>query len=73
MNKEKFITLIESIGFKKINDYIYYYKEFKLYLYNTYYSFNNGSWIGYYYSDLTPIKKHFKQELRSIKLKQLLR
>ncbi len=80
MNREEFITLIESIGFKSkvfniFLDHYYFYKGFKLYLYDTYYQFSNGSEWFYdiLYTDLTPIKKHFKQELRSIKLKELLR
>ena len=37
------------------------------------YDFLNGSkWIKYDLNDLSPIKEHFKKELRSIKLKELL-
>ncbi len=73
MSDEEFRTLIESIGFKYNG--LYEYKEFRI-SYNTkYYNFYNGSkWISYIsINDLTPIKEHFKQELRSIKLKSLLR
>ena len=38
------------------------------------YDFLNGSkWIKYDLNDLSPIKEHFKKELRSNKLKQILK
>ena len=74
MNQEEFKKLIESIGFK-YNYSHYRYKEFGIDLYNNYYSFYDGSgWIfDIIYNDLTPINNYLKMELRSIKLKALLR
>ena len=81
-----FQKYIESIGFifrsiyvEYRNDksfmYEYYeYKIFKIDLHDYFYSFYNGSkWIHYIDFDLTPLHKEFNQELRSIKLKQILR
>ncbi len=73
MNEIEFKNYIESIGFSHVNMYSFY-KGFKIEFYNDYYHFWNGSkWLFYDYSDLTPINKYFKQELRSIKLGKLLR
>ena len=75
-----FQKYIKSIGFKFDDNYheykkYYEYKKFRIYLYTNYYSFYNGyEWI--YNRDLndsTPLEKEFKNELRSIKLKELLR
>ena len=79
MDKEEFINYIISIGFKySTYDYYYYeYKKYKIIISNHYnfYSFHNGSECFYDIdlNDLTLLQKEFKQELRRIKLKQLLR
>ena len=75
---KEFIIFIESIGFKRSDGFVfrYDYKEFLIDLGNSHCEFYNGSeWIKYlsYYDDLETIEKYFKKELRSIKLKQLLR
>ena len=76
-SREEFIKYIVSIGFKSAdrfyNEYIY--KEFKIHLWKVNYDFYNGlESITYIpYTDLTPIKEHFKKELRAIKLKELLK
>ena len=73
MNIEEFEKFIESIGFK-YNVYSYLYKEYIIDLYEYTYEFYNGSgWVGYDYNDLSPLEKEFKKELRSVKLKELLR
>ena len=80
MKREDFKLLIESIGFKHNNGY-YIFKEFKIYLYYSIqydffqYDFYNGSeWVlGISLNDLTPLENNFKNELRSYKLKVLLR
>ena len=67
----EFRKIIESIGFKFNDNYNYYeYKKFRIYLYNNYYNFYNGSeWIrNIDYNDLTPLK----QITRSYKLKKIL-
>ena len=74
INKEEFVKLIKSIGFRFfINlDYGYYdYKSYRIYLESNYYNFYNGSGWTFHikFDDLSV----FKKELRSIKLKQLLR
>jgi hypothetical protein len=77
MNREEFIKLIQSIGFKKsdniINTY-YTYKEFVIDLFHDFYEFHNGShWVeDISYTDLKQLEKHFKNYFRSIKLKELL-
>ena len=76
MTREEFKKYIESIGFKSDTDYgIYSYKEYRIYLYNNYYHFYNGSeWVFYInFDNLTDLETIFKQELRSFKLKELLR
>jgi hypothetical protein len=77
MNQEEFIILIKSIGFEKFGDHLYNYKEFSIYLYFHVdeYDFRNGyEWTDdISLNDLTPLENNFKKELRSIKLKQLLR
>ena len=72
MSRDDIEKLIISIGFK-YNVY-YEYKEYCIVLYKDQYSFYNGSeWIrNIYLNDLSPIKEHFKNELRSIKLKKIL-
>ena len=69
--------LISSIGFTfscKYFDFRYEYKEFKIDLYDDHYEFYNGSnWNKYALNDLTPLKKEFEREIRSIKLKQILK
>ena len=72
MNRNEFIKLIKSIGFKPYDNYVSYtYKEFALSLWNYYYDFWNGSnWVDYIpYNDLTLVLKLS----RSIKLKELLK
>ena len=74
-SREEFIMFIESIGFKSIKFNSYYsYKEFEIYLHGVYYILYNGSEriCDFYYNDLTPFDKYFKNELRSIKLKKIL-
>ena len=75
INKEIFIKLIESIGFKYYGLETMDYKDFLIGLYDNYYTFYFDYNFGgkYYYTDLEPINYHFKKELRTIKLKQLLR
>ena len=75
MTKEEFIKLIESIGFIDDNDDIYVYKEYAIYLYSDHYEFHNGSYFIFNIriNDLKLLNKYFKMEIRSIKLKQLLR
>ena len=74
MNRKEFIILINSIGFK-----IHYgelvYKEFKIEIRSDYFNFYNGSeWVeNISYTDLKPFEEYFKKELRSYKLKALLR
>ena len=76
MDVLEFVEFIESIGFKnKSNNGSYYiYKFYRINLYEYIYDFYNGSkWYYYDYNDLRSIEKYFKRELRSIKLKELLR
>ena len=78
MIREEFKELIESIGFKSYTNYLYCYKEFTIDLYNSFYDFydfyNGSKWFYTVpYTDLTPINNDLKQELRSIKLKELLK
>ena len=73
MNREEFIKLIKYIGFileSNLAYHRYYYKNYEINLYDYIYNFYNGSeWIKSDLNDLSP----FKKELRSIKLKGLLR
>ena len=66
---------IESIGFEISNNgWVYDYKNYNIEFFKDFYYFRgdiNYGWFGYY--DLKPIQEHFKKELRSIKIKQLLR
>ena len=73
MNIYEFSNFIKSIGFKP-SGYYYRYKGFIIDLSKNDYSFYNGSkwYCNIDYNDLTPFKV-FKKELRSIKLKELLR
>ena len=69
-----FKNYIKSIGFNgAYGGYIY--KEYSLYLHADHYSFFDGidmiTFIDY--NDLTILEKFFKKELRSIKLKKLLK
>ncbi len=76
MSNDEFIKLIESIGFKNYTGSNFYgYKGFRIELFKDNYNLWNGSnWVDYIpYTDLTPIENKFKNELRSIKLKELLR
>ena len=88
MNKKAFIKYhevdlfdfkkyIESIGFI-YDDFTHRYKEYRIDLDYDCYDFYDGSkwWCNKDYkdyNDFTPLEKEFKRELRSIKLKQLLR
>ena len=74
MNIYEFSNFIKSIGFKP-SGFFYRYKGFIIDLYNNYYNFHNGSkwYCNIDYNVLRPIDMYFKHELRSIKLKQLLR
>ncbi len=78
MIKDEFIKCIKSIGFiynEKFDNYEYV--EFRIFISpyapEVYHFWTGSEWIGYYYSDLTPIDKYFKKVMRSIKLKGLLR
>ena len=77
MNREEFKNYIESIGFiyERTEDFDrYVYKKYRIDLASNYYHFYNGSeWDSYELNDLTPLAKEFKKELRSIKLKQILK
>ena len=76
MNNEEFKKFIESIGFKyNYDSYLYDYKEFKIDLWYKKYDFYDGyKWIEYIpYNDLRPIEMYFKRELRSIKIKKILK
>ena len=70
MDWKEFEKYIKSIGFKKKLWY-YEYKEYKIDLWNEYYDFSGKYDIPF--TDLTPLEKVFKKELRSIKVKELLR
>ena len=73
INKEEFVKLIKSIGFKYINlHYGYYdYKSYRIDLASNYYNFYNGSvWTFHIKLDDLSV---FKKELRSIKLKKILK
>ena len=74
MNREEFINYIESIGFKSSGGW-YTYKNHMIYLYGGFYVFliNNKTICKNVYTYITPLNEHFKKELRSIKIKQLLR
>ena len=82
MSEEEFIKYIESLGFKNNYGglYQYQYKEFRIDISpidifpSTNHFYNGSEWIvNESFSDLTPLENNFKRELRSIKLKQLLR
>ena len=74
MNREEFKKFIESIGFKDLKNGNYVYKEYIISLFvKRYEIYISPGWSLYDYNDLKPLEKEFKSELRSIKLKQLLR
>ena len=76
MSTEEFKQFIESIGFKFNSHNIFYeYKEYRICLYTGCYHFHDGSeWIvDIPLNNLRSIENYFKQELRSIKLKQILK
>ena len=74
MSREEFKMYIESIGFKYNGHGYYVYKEYEINLYIDHYDFNNGSeWVFYINFDIRPFDMYFKRELRSFKLKELLR
>jgi len=77
MNKDKFIILIESIGFTQEKAikflgsiHCYKYEEYKIFTYNNCYTIHIGSnWMDYIpYTDLSCLKKL----IRVNRLKQLL-
>ena len=74
MDLYEFRKIMVSIGFKYNGHRYYEYKNYQIDLYNNYYNFYNG--LEWFYAntltDLRPLEKYFKKELRSIKLKQLL-
>ena len=74
MTRNEFVKFIQSIGFK-YNGLSYRYKNYDMYLHVELYKIYNHSGCigGFEYNELGPIKYYFKKELRSIKLKQLLR
>jgi len=70
---DEFDLLIDLIGFK-FNSGLYEYNEFLIDMWFNHYNFYNGSeWKTYYYDELSIIHNTFKKELRSYKLKHLLR
>ena len=72
-SKEEFKQFIESIGFKR-EGLFYYYKSYRIDLYNYYHFYNGSEWIfNIPLNDIRPFDMYFKKELRSIKLKELLR
>ena len=81
MRRNEFIKYIESLGFNDIslfNDSIirlYEYKDYDICLEIYSYDFSNGSeyYRGIDLNNLTPINEYLKKELRSIKLKQILK
>ena len=75
MSNDEFIKYIESIGFK-YNYGLYEYKGFRIYLFSFYYSFFNDLkkiQMVESYNELRPLENNFKKEIRSFKLKQLLK
>ena len=76
MNNKEFRNYIESIGFVLDIGTLdcYSYKQYMIHSYYYYYHFHDGSgwWWNIQFNDLTRIETNFKNELRSIKLKQLL-
>ncbi len=77
MSEEEFKELIKSIGFEYIPLYHRYeYKEFSIdiCLGNVYNLYTGSGWILIIpLNHLNPLNKYFKREMRSIKLKELLR
>ncbi len=76
MSRDQFTKLIESIGFEtKCGIISYFYKENQIYIaITTYHLHINSEFKGIYiFSNLEPIEDYFKNELRSIKLKQILK
>lgn len=81
--REGFLKYIESIGFTKtsfgdngFSNYIKHeYLDYIIFVYPGYYNFDDGTLIcdGIYFNNLKPLQPYFKKELRSIKLKELLR
>ena len=68
-----FQKYIESIGFKQ-SDVFYRYKGYIINLnYKSYNFYNRSGWaLNISLNNLKPLQKEFKQESRSIKLKELL-
>lgn len=76
MNKEKFIKIIELIGFKSNDSFKYDYEEYTILAFPEFYDFlvcGDEQDEAIPYDDLENIKIYFEKELRSVKLKQLLR
>ena len=75
MNKEKFIKIIELIGFKSNDSFKYDYEEYTILAFPEFYDFlvwGDEQDEAISYDDLENIKIYFEKELRSIKLKELL-
>ena len=71
MTRIEFLTYIGSIGFKLNSTFfVYLYEGYSIYIDQEDYIFES---IRYPINDLKPLNNIFKKELRSIKLKQLLR
>ena len=72
---DDFIKYIKSIGFIHSHNTVYNYENFTIHIYKIYYDFYDGSHSTLFiqYNDLNLLEKYFKRELRSIKLKELLR
>lgn len=74
MNIEEFKKFIESIGFVIIRHNRYEYKHYIIYFDISCYYFDDGyDNTGYHLDNLAPLEKVFKNELRSIKIKNLLK
>ena len=78
-SRDEFIKFIKSIGFEynKINGY-YEYKEFRIFFkgdiyYNISIFKSGGGILHIPLNDITLLEKEFKREIRSIKLKGLLK
>ena len=75
MSREEFKNYIESIGFE-YDDSIYLYKHYSIDFYideKCYHFWNGTEWQLYNLNNSTPLDKYFKKELRSNKLKQILK
>ena len=78
MTRKYILELIKLIGFEEDSNMFeyYFYKEYAIdfFLNDFSFHFNNGSeWNIIDFNNLTPFEKYFKKELRSIKLKKILK